>query len=106
MSKVINLKRGLDIRLKGEADKVIETIATIKKVAVKPTDFFSLSPKIVVKPGQQVKAGDPIFLIKTIRRSRLQHHRAARFWKLSGEKDERYWRSLFRLTVKTNQPNL
>ena len=64
MSKVINLKRGLDIRLKGEADKSIETIATIKKVAVKPTDFNGLSPKIVVKPGQQVKAGDPVFFDK------------------------------------------
>ncbi len=54
MSKVINLKRGLNIRLKGEAEKVIETIATIKKVAVKPTDFTGFSPKIVVKPGQPI----------------------------------------------------
>lgn len=64
MSKVINLKRGLNIRLKGEADQVIETTVRITRVAVKPTDFFSLSPKIVVKPGQQVKAGDPIFFDK------------------------------------------
>jgi len=64
MSKVIKLKRGLNIRLKGDAEKVLGTAVEAKKVALKPTDFHGTSPKILVKPGQQVKAGEPVFFDK------------------------------------------
>lgn len=64
MSKVINLKRGLNIRLKGDAEKVVDSVGGAYKVALKPTDFPGLSPKIVVKAGQQVKAGEPVFFDK------------------------------------------
>jgi Na+-transporting NADH:ubiquinone oxidoreductase subunit A len=64
MSKVINLKRGLDIRLKGEAEKVFGSMTEADQVALKPTDFPGFSPKILVKAGQQVKAGEPVFLDK------------------------------------------
>jgi len=64
MSKVINLKRGLDIRLKGDAEKVFGTSVEVDQVALKPTDFPGLSPKILVKAGQEVKAGEPVCLDK------------------------------------------
>jgi Na+-transporting NADH:ubiquinone oxidoreductase subunit A len=64
MSKVINLKRGLDIRLKGDAVKVLETSVEAVTFALKPTDFPGLLPKILVKPGQEVKAGEPLFFDK------------------------------------------
>ncbi|MDP3644356.1 MAG: Na(+)-translocating NADH-quinone reductase subunit A [Bacteroidota bacterium] len=64
MLKVINLKRGLDIRLKGDAEKVLAASVEAEKVALKPTDFPGLIPKILVKAGQEVKAGDPIFFDK------------------------------------------
>jgi Na+-transporting NADH:ubiquinone oxidoreductase subunit A len=64
MSKVISLKRGLNIRLKGDAGKVLGTDVEADKVALKPTDFHGISPKILVKAGQQVKAGEPIFFDK------------------------------------------
>lgn len=64
MSKVINLKRGLNIRLKGDAEKVLGTSILADKVALKPTDFPGLSPKILVRPGQEIKAGEPVFLDK------------------------------------------
>ena len=64
MSKVINLKRGLTIRLNGEAEKVLGTIIEADRVALKPTDFHGLTPKILVKAGQEVKAGEPIFYDK------------------------------------------
>lgn len=65
MSKVINLKRGLNIRLKGDAEKVLGTHIAAVKVAIKPTDFPGLMPKILVKAGQQVKAGEPLFFDKS-----------------------------------------
>lgn len=64
MSKVVNLKRGLNIRLKGDAEKVPGTKIEADKVALKPTDFPGLVPKILVKAGQEVKAGEPVFFDK------------------------------------------
>lgn len=64
MSKVINLKRGLNIRLKGDAEKIHGTSIEADKVALKPTDFPGLIPKILVKADQEVKAGEPIFFDK------------------------------------------
>jgi Na+-transporting NADH:ubiquinone oxidoreductase subunit A len=64
MSKVINLKRGLNIRLKGEAEKLFGAQPESFKVAIKPTDFHGLMPKILVKAGQEVKAGEPLFFDK------------------------------------------
>lgn len=64
MSKVINLKRGLNIRIKGEAEKALGPVVRTDKVALKPTDFPGLVPKILVKADQQVKAGEAIFFDK------------------------------------------
>lgn len=64
MPKVINLKRGLNIRLKGDAEKVLGASIEADKVALKPTDFPGLAPKILVKTGQEVKAGVPVFFDK------------------------------------------
>lgn len=64
MSKVFNLKRGLTIRLKGDAEKIPGTSIEADKVALKPTDFPGLVPKILVKTDQTVKAGEPVFFDK------------------------------------------
>lgn len=61
MSRRIKLKKGLDIRLEGEADagKVFTVSSDLH--AVKPTDFRSLVPRLEVKVGDTVRAGDPLF---------------------------------------------
>ena len=64
MSKTIRIRRGLDIRLKGEPEKVLVNADHPKVVAVKPTDFHGLVPKVLVKPGDQVLAGQPLFMDK------------------------------------------
>lgn len=64
MSKVINLKRGLNIRIKGEAEKILGSLVDAATYAVKPTDFPGLVPKILVKVDQEVKAGEPLFFDK------------------------------------------
>src|SRR5688500_17868837 len=64
MSKSIRIDKGLDIRLKGEAEKVLVQTDPPKVVAVKPTDFHGLIPKVLVKPGDHVKAGTPLFMDK------------------------------------------
>lgn len=64
MSKVIKLKKGLDIRLKGEAERIIHQAELPDLFAVKPIDFPGLTPKLLVKPGDEVKAGSPLFFDK------------------------------------------
>lgn len=64
MSKVIKLKKGLDIKLYGEAEKVVQTAGTCEFYAVKPTDFRALTPRLSVKVGDVVKAGDALFTDK------------------------------------------
>lgn len=64
MSKVIKLKKGLDIKLNGEAEKVVQPAGKITGCALKPTDFRALTPKLSVKVGDEVKAGDVLFTDK------------------------------------------
>ncbi|MFI3261818.1 MAG: Na(+)-translocating NADH-quinone reductase subunit A [Rikenellaceae bacterium] len=64
MSKVIRLKKGLDINLIGEAEKVITVAPVAETYAVKPTDFMGVTPKLLVKVDDEVKAGTPLFFDK------------------------------------------
>jgi Na+-transporting NADH:ubiquinone oxidoreductase subunit A len=64
MSKVIKIKRGLDIKLKGKAEKIFEKTDMRDTFALKPTDFSGLTPKLTVKVDDKVKAGSPLFFDK------------------------------------------
>ena len=61
MSKAIKIRRGLNIRLQGEADKVRATAPNSDTYAIQPPDFHGLVPKMLVKEGAAVKAGTPLF---------------------------------------------
>ena len=63
MSKTTTIKKGLDIKLVGEAEKTITEIHA-KRVALKPTDFIGVFPKLLVKEGDKIKAGSPVFFDK------------------------------------------
>ena len=60
----ISVRKGIDIKLKGESDKVIADAKAIKLVALKPSDFPGLVPKMLLKEGEDVKCGSPIFCDK------------------------------------------
>ncbi len=64
MSKIITLKKGLDIKLNGEAEKILVDTNKTKMFAVQPTDFEGIIPKLVVKPETEVKAGTVLFFAK------------------------------------------
>ena len=61
MSRTVKLRKGLDIKLIGGAKKERSELALTKTVSVKPSDFHGLTPKMVVKEGESVKAGTIIF---------------------------------------------
>jgi Na+-transporting NADH:ubiquinone oxidoreductase subunit A len=64
MSKTIRLKKGLNIRILGKAEPILEDAPDPGVYALKPADFPGLTPRISVIPGQEVKAGDPLFCDK------------------------------------------
>lgn len=64
MSKVIKIKKGLNINLKGKAEKVLVTTKSAQTYAVKPTDFTGITPKLSVKENDEVKAGTALFYDK------------------------------------------
>ena len=64
MSQTINIRKGLDINMKGKAEKVLVEGSKSKLFSIQPPNFTGLTPKLVVKVGDQVKAGSPIFFDK------------------------------------------
>ncbi|NOR87926.1 MAG: Na(+)-translocating NADH-quinone reductase subunit A [Bacteroidales bacterium] len=63
MSTITTIKKGLEIKLIGDAEKTITEVHA-KRVALKPTDFTGVFPKLLVKEGDLVKAGSPVFFDK------------------------------------------
>jgi len=65
MSNDIKIKKGLNIKLKGEAEKAKENAILSNFYSVRPEDFHSVIPKLISKVGTKVKAGEPIFYDKS-----------------------------------------
>jgi Na+-transporting NADH:ubiquinone oxidoreductase subunit A len=65
MSKDIKIKKGLDIKLVGEAEKSVEQAIISNFCTIRPEDFHSVTPKLVAKENTVVKAGDVIFYDKS-----------------------------------------
>ena len=64
MSKIIKLRKGLDVNLQGQAEKVLVQAPMASEYAVSPLDFEGVTPKMLVKVGDTVKAGTPLFFSK------------------------------------------
>ncbi len=64
MTDVIKIKKGLDIKMNGQAEKIYVKAPRAKTFAVKPVDFHGLTPKIIPKLCDPVKIGTPIFYDK------------------------------------------
>ena len=64
MSNVIRLKKGLDIKLEGTAQKQVSPLPRAESYAVKPDDFKGFTPKLLVKQDDAVKAGTPLLFDK------------------------------------------
>lgn len=62
MGKFIRLKKGFDINLAGKAALKLSDTEQPETFAIKPSDFHGIyMPKVLVKEGDSVKAGTPLF---------------------------------------------
>lgn len=64
MANVIKLRKGLDINLKGKAAKQKFSVKAAAQYALVPDDFVGMTPKVVAREGDKVKAGDALFVNK------------------------------------------
>ena len=58
---VFNLSKGLDLPILGTPDQRIDEGRVVTKVAVLGNDYIGLKPTMLVKVGDQVKLGQPLF---------------------------------------------
>ena len=61
MSKDIQIKKGLNINLLGMATKSISDAIKSNYYSIRPEDFHGLIPKLTVKVGDKISAGDTVF---------------------------------------------
>jgi len=52
MSNDIRIKKGLDIKLKGAAEKVLDRAILSNVYTLRPEDFHGVIPKMLVKVGE------------------------------------------------------
>lgn len=64
MAKLIKLRKGLDVNLKGKAALETVSVKCPGEYALVPDDFAGLKPKVVVSAGDSVLAGDALFVDK------------------------------------------
>lgn len=64
MANLFKLRKGLDINLQGKAEKKKLQLKSNGKYALLPDCFEGVVPKVVVKEGDKVKAGDALFINK------------------------------------------
>jgi Na+-transporting NADH:ubiquinone oxidoreductase subunit A len=64
MAELIKIKKGLDIKMNGQAEKIYVKAPRAKTFAIKPGDWHGLTPKIIPKLCDEVKVGTPIFYDK------------------------------------------
>lgn len=64
MANLFKLRKGLDINLQGKAEKKKLKLKSNGKYALLPDCFEGVVPKVVVKEGDKVKAGDALFINK------------------------------------------
>ena len=64
MPAPVKIRKGLDIRLKGGAHGDLHAFSAADRFSLHPTDFHGLIPKMAVRAGASVKAGDVLFTDK------------------------------------------
>lgn len=65
MAKVFKLSKGLDVNLKGKAVSGEPRKVVSEEIAVAPSSFPGIIPKLVAKEGDHVLAGEPLFCSKS-----------------------------------------
>ena len=61
MSVGIRIRRGATIQLKGESEKILSDASHSRIFALKPDNFLGIVPRLMVKEGEKIAQGAPVF---------------------------------------------
>jgi Na+-transporting NADH:ubiquinone oxidoreductase subunit A len=64
MASVIKLRKGLNINLAGQPQQKVVSVKEDEHYVLVPDDFTGVTPKVVVKAGESVQAGQPLMTDK------------------------------------------
>ena len=64
MAGIVKTKRGLDILMSGSAVGLASEAIISEIITIIPDDFYGIVPKVMVREGDVVKAGTPVFYNK------------------------------------------
>ena len=59
-----NLKKGHNLKILGEPDKMLSSTIPAENIYLHPMDFSGIKPKLLVKQDDIVSVGSPIFFDK------------------------------------------
>lgn len=63
---MIRIKKGLNLPINGAPKQIIEKAKNVKTVAITGLDYVSMKPSLLVKEGDSVKLGQPVFVCKKV----------------------------------------
>ena len=63
-ANIVKLRKGLNIHLQGKAEEKLIQLKSNGHYALVPDDFEGVTPKVLVREGDKVKAGDALFVNK------------------------------------------
>ncbi|MFA7172674.1 MAG: Na(+)-translocating NADH-quinone reductase subunit A [Kiritimatiellia bacterium] len=61
---MIKIKKGLDLPIQGRPAEYLSELIKTQRVALTGLDYIGLKPSVIVKTGDMVKTGDPLFASK------------------------------------------
>ena len=61
---IIRLKKGHDLAITGKPEKSVVNAGPPARLKIRPADFRGIKPKLMVKVGDHVKTGSPVFYSK------------------------------------------
>ena len=64
MPKDIRIKKGLNVNLVGAAEQTTSKAVASNVYALNLDDFYGITPKMLLKEGAEIKAGEPLFYNK------------------------------------------
>ena len=106
MSQDIRIKKGLNIKLQGKPAETISALPQPRIFAIQPKDFHGITPKMVVKVGDVVEAGQTVFYSKSNEQIKFASPVAGTISEIKGERKEEFFLLLSKVVLTTNSNHL
>ena len=102
----VKISKGANIKIKGSADRVYANHTDSGFYALKPTDFHSLIPKMVVREGDYVMAGDVLFNDKKNEKIKFTSPVSGHVLEIKRERKEKFLKLDLNQIMKLSTKNL